>query len=168
MIISFPDWLLSGNERRPDGDGVQRNSERAPSRELYCHHCEQNVPKSTFYRKYYNPIRGAWSKASDNQAEEHAVLVDDTRYAVVDPMHNLLLATAKHTLTLWIQRGILTTQDLQINQERSEQMLIPRDVASENNGIQKLTWCPIIPHPNVTYSLLLKMTMVHYYYCPSY
>lgn len=53
---------------------------------------------------------------------------DPIVFPVIDPMHNLLLGTAKHILNLWIKRDILTAREFQVIQERSEQILIPRDV----------------------------------------
>ena len=32
---------------------------------------------------------------------------DPIKFAIVDPMHNLLLGTAKHVLFVWIKKGIL-------------------------------------------------------------
>ena len=43
-------------------------------------------------------------------------------------MHNLLLGSAKHVFSLWIKRGILHLGDLQLIQERSEQLSFPNDV----------------------------------------
>ena len=53
---------------------------------------------------------------------------DPIRFAVVDPMHNLLLGTAKHVLFVWIKKGILLPDDLQLIEERSEQIAFPGDV----------------------------------------
>ena len=39
------------------------------------------------------------------------------RFPVVDPMHNLLLGSGKHVFSLWIKRGILQLEDLQLTQE---------------------------------------------------
>ena len=41
-------------------------------------------------------------------------LYDSIRFATIDPMHNLLLGTAKHMVSLWIKVGILTQQKLQL------------------------------------------------------
>lgn len=53
---------------------------------------------------------------------------DPVRFTVVDPMHNLLLGTAKHTFTLWVKRNLLSTHDLDIIQDRSEKIFFPSDV----------------------------------------
>ena len=38
---------------------------------------------------------------------------DAVRFALIDPMHNLLLGTAKHVLNTWIEMGLLGESDLQ-------------------------------------------------------
>ena len=50
------------------------------------------------------------------------------RFTVVDPMHNLLLGTAKHAFSLWVKKDILSTSDLNLIQERSEKIHFPCDV----------------------------------------
>lgn len=53
---------------------------------------------------------------------------DPVRFTVVDPMHNLLLGTAKHTFSVWMKRNLLSTRDLDTIQERSENFFFPYDV----------------------------------------
>ena len=40
---------------------------------------------------------------------------DVVRMSVVDPMHNLLLGTAKHMLNIWKKCGILSEKDRAVN-----------------------------------------------------
>ena len=53
---------------------------------------------------------------------------DPTRLHVIDPMHNLLLGTAKHVMNTWIDEGILTNNMLKKVQTRIEQIHSPVDV----------------------------------------
>lgn len=39
---------------------------------------------------------------------------DIVRYHIIDPMHNLLLGTAKHVMKTWINKGVITSKDLEI------------------------------------------------------
>ena len=42
---------------------------------------------------------------------------DPPRVCIVDPMHNLLLGTAKHMIDIWKQNGVLTSKDFEVIQE---------------------------------------------------
>lgn len=55
-------------------------------------------------------------------------LFDPIRFTVIDPMHNLLLGTAKHVFSVWIERGLLTQANLQTLQEKSEMISFPQGV----------------------------------------
>lgn len=50
------------------------------------------------------------------------------RHAVVDPMHNLYIGVAKHSLEVWIDQGILTKKDFDVIEQRISKILTPRDV----------------------------------------
>lgn len=50
------------------------------------------------------------------------------RCHVIDPMHNLLLGTAKHIMNIWTSNGILTHRDLEINEKRVTEIQSPIDV----------------------------------------
>lgn len=51
---------------------------------------------------------------------------DCIRYTIIDPMHNLLLGTAKRILqTQWIDNGLISKQDLDIIQERIGSCILP-------------------------------------------
>lgn len=45
---------------------------------------------------------------------------DPVRFGVIDPMHNLLLGTPKHMLSLWIEKKLLNQQDLDLIQTQCE------------------------------------------------
>ena len=82
--------------------------------------------------------RGATCKASLETLEakygvRYSVLIDlpifePIRFPVIDVMHNMLLGTPKHVVKLWIKRHLLTPQDLQLIQQRSELLSFPHDV----------------------------------------
>lgn len=50
------------------------------------------------------------------------------RYCVVDPMHNLLLGTAKHVMVVWTSTGLITKSHLPHIQERVDAFFTPNDV----------------------------------------
>lgn len=53
---------------------------------------------------------------------------DTVRMAIVDPMHNLFLGTAKHMLKIWKELGYLNKPALESIQEKCDQFTIPCDV----------------------------------------
>ncbi|XP_016126125.1 uncharacterized protein [Sinocyclocheilus grahami] len=53
---------------------------------------------------------------------------DPIRFVVIDPMHNLLLGTARHVFRLWTELGILTAKKLEELQTRVENIKVPHDV----------------------------------------
>ena len=72
---------------------------------------------------------------------------DAIRFALIDPMHNLLLGTAKHVLKTWIEKGILSESDLQKLQKRvnlvkppSEIGRIPKKISDGFKGFTADQW----------------------------
>lgn len=53
---------------------------------------------------------------------------DIVRMCVVDPMHNLLLGTAKHLLSVWKSRDILLQNHFDVIQQRVDSFVTPHDV----------------------------------------
>lgn len=53
---------------------------------------------------------------------------DIVRMCVVDPMHNLLLGTAKHMLSVWKTRGILDQHHFDLIQQKVDSFVTPHDV----------------------------------------
>ena len=53
---------------------------------------------------------------------------DPVMMCVIDPMHNLLLGTAKHMLSVWKEKGILKSNHFEIIQERVDSFVTPSDV----------------------------------------
>ena len=53
---------------------------------------------------------------------------DATRLLTIDPMHNLFLGSGKHMLTLWMERGLLTSGHFKQVQSFVDSMLLPSDI----------------------------------------
>ena len=53
---------------------------------------------------------------------------DCIRMAIIDPMHNLFLGTAKHTLNVWKELGILTEEKLQLLDQKLTNIRAAADV----------------------------------------
>ena len=53
---------------------------------------------------------------------------DAIRFALIDPMHNLLLGSAKHVLKTWIEMGILSESDLERVQKRVNLVKPPSEI----------------------------------------
>lgn len=54
--------------------------------------------------------------------------LDIVRNHIIDPMHNLLLGTAKHIMKTWIAKGIIKSKDLDLLEERTSRIQCPYDV----------------------------------------
>lgn len=54
--------------------------------------------------------------------------LDLVRNHIIDPMHNLLLGTAKHVMKTWMVKGIVASKDLQLLEERVSKLQCPYDV----------------------------------------
>ncbi|XP_035697293.1 uncharacterized protein LOC118430485 isoform X2 [Branchiostoma floridae] len=72
---------------------------------------------------------------------------DSCKYVVIDPMHNLLLGTAKHVFKVFIELGVISKKDLDVIQCRINSMKVPHDVgriprkiASGFNGFTADQW----------------------------
>lgn len=53
---------------------------------------------------------------------------DTVRCFIVDPMHNVLLGTAKHLVTTWKVRGIISGEHFQSIQQTTDQFITPADI----------------------------------------
>ena len=53
---------------------------------------------------------------------------DPPRMCIIDPMHNLLLGTAKHMVDLWKSLEILTSNDFDLIQERTNSFITPNNI----------------------------------------
>ena len=95
-------------------------------RDLTQHHaaCEQYLSART---------KAAQVKAVSDNGVRYCVLsklpyFDPIRFHVIDPMHNLLLGTAKHIVATWIEKKILTDCHLTRIAEVIEKIKSPADV----------------------------------------
>ena len=53
---------------------------------------------------------------------------DIVRYHIIDPMHNLLLGTAKHVMKTWISKRTITPRNLEIIEKEASKIKSPYDV----------------------------------------
>ena len=53
---------------------------------------------------------------------------DAVRMCVIDPMHNLLLGTAKHITEIWKTRSILSSSQFEVIQEKVDGIVTPSDL----------------------------------------
>jgi len=53
---------------------------------------------------------------------------DIIEYHVVDPMHNMLLGTGKHMMSIWKEEGILKDKDFELIQQNVDSMNVPVNI----------------------------------------
>jgi hypothetical protein len=53
---------------------------------------------------------------------------DPIRMAIIDPMHNLYIGSAKHFLKVWIERGLISDGDMRLIQDRVDSIQVPHYV----------------------------------------
>ena len=58
----------------------------------------------------------------------HLPYLNVVRHHIIDPMHNLLLGTAKHTIEVWKKKGLLSNKSLETVEERALCIKSPYDV----------------------------------------
>ena len=51
--------------------------------------------------------------------------LDIIEHHVVDPMHNFLLGTAKHVMTIWKDKGILNGVQFEAVQDKVDRVRVP-------------------------------------------
>lgn len=61
---------------------------------------------------------------------------DCIRFVIIDPMHNLLLGTAKHMFHTWIDKGILKRNYLKEIQDYIHRTVVPPDVGRIPNKLE--------------------------------
>ena len=57
------------------------------------------------------------------------------KYAVIDPMHNLFLGTAKYCMQYWINKDILSKNDIGIIEKRVSSLIAPHNIGRLPNKI---------------------------------
>lgn len=90
---------------------------------------------------------------------------DCVRFHIIDPMHNLLLGTAKHVMNLWIKRGLISSKQFEEIQESVDSFSVPNDIgripykiSSGFSSFKADQWCSWI----VIYSpIVLKGILPH-------
>ena len=53
---------------------------------------------------------------------------DPIKFVVIDPMHNLMLGSSKHVLSVWLSEGILNDSKLKIIEDIVKQIQSPHDI----------------------------------------
>ena len=120
-LKSFPTEAFG---QKPDYTGTNRSSW---------------VPRDmTSHRKQAENYKYCSTRARQKEIERthgcrYSVLLelpyyDVIRFSVIDPMHNLLLGTAKHMLSVWSSTGILNKSHFSIIQEKVDAFITPSHV----------------------------------------
>ena len=65
---------------------------------------------------------------------------DSVRYAIIDPMHNLFLGSAKRMISVWKDEKFLNDDTLALIQERVDKASVPSDVGKLPGKIDKFTF----------------------------
>ena len=120
-LKEFPS--VEGGDKR-DYSGFSRNEWEFRTKFSHVNNCKET--------------KGATNKTSLETLEgkygiRYSLLIDlpffePIRFPVIDVMHNMLLGTPKDVVKLWIKRQLLTSQDLQLIQQRSELLSFPHDI----------------------------------------
>lgn len=50
------------------------------------------------------------------------------QFTIVDPMHNLFLGTAKHMMKIWMERNLITKDQMRVIQTRVDLIQVPSDI----------------------------------------
>lgn len=90
------------------------------------------------HKEYASKYRDCNTHAAQRKIEQeygtrYSILLELTyfdapRMCIVDPMHNLLLGTAKHMVDIWKNAEVLTNKDLDVIQKRVDDFFMPSDV----------------------------------------
>ena len=93
---------------------------------------------STKHRKHAKTYASAQTASEQTQLlRKHGVryssllelpYLDIVRCHVIDPMHNLLLGTAKHVMKIWLDRSIIVEKDLDRIENRVARIQSPHDI----------------------------------------
>lgn len=120
-LKAFP--TISFGEK-PDYTGFDRTVWEPRSNESHRHHARE-----------YKECRTAQQQKTIEREYgcRYSVLLelpyyDVVRMCVVDPMHNLLLGTAKHMLKVWKSRNVLDESHFQAIQQKVDTFVVPNDV----------------------------------------
>ncbi|CAB4011940.1 Hypothetical predicted protein [Paramuricea clavata] len=99
------------------------------------------------HRRHVNEVQSKTTheeqkKAESNYGVRYSELLrlpyfDCIRFTVIDPMHNLFLGTAKHTMETWLNASILTSADLEKVQKKVDEVHVPTNIGRLPGKIAK-------------------------------
>ena len=136
--------------KKPDFSGYNRTDWEMRTKEKHKDACTELLKCKT---------KSAQESLEAENGMRYSVLIDlplfdPISFVAIDPMHNILLGTAKHVMSFWTKSEILSQQDLQIIEEKSALLSFPFDVgripikiASSFSGFtadQWRTWTTIV------------------------
>lgn len=128
-LKQFP---VSAFGERPDYSGFERDS--WPKRNADQHRIQAfDTLKATSESKRKEMERKFGSRYTELLRLPY---YDCIRFVIIDPMHNLLLGTAKHMFHTWTEKGILKSQDLKHIQEHIDSIVVPPDVGRIPNELE--------------------------------
>ena len=117
--------------------------------EIHGHYAPQNVHATAYKHAKTHKER---KEITRQYGCRYSVLLelpyyDIVRFCVIDPMHNILLGTAKHMLSLWKSCDFITDFQLQNIQEKVDSFITPSDIgripgkiASNYSGFTAEQW----------------------------
>ena len=116
-------FTVSGIGSRTDYSGYDRETWELRTKSKHLEVCRQFCSANTL---------AAQNELGSTHGLRYSVLVelpyfDPIRMHVVDPMHNLLLGTAKHALQTWIDLGLLSPSSFERIEERVHGLSSPRE-----------------------------------------
>ena len=109
---------------KPDYTGIARDSWPPRSKEAHHEHAMKYKSENT---------REKQKSIEREHGCRYSVLIelpyyDVVRFCVIDPMHNLLLGTAKHMLNVWVSSGVITKSHFTSIQNMVDGFVTPPDL----------------------------------------
>ncbi len=100
----------------------------------------QNGPQGMLKRIADLPTRAAQIEIEKMHGCRYSVLLElpyfyPIRMCIVDPMHNLLLGTAKYMMTVWVERKLIDHKALSTIQNKVNTFITPNDIGRIPNKI---------------------------------
>ncbi len=117
---------------KPDFSGFERDL--WPKRDHKTHHRNANeILKATCSSQQKKLERTLGARYTELLGLPY---YDCIRFVVIDPMHNLLLGTAKYLFHKWIQLGLLKQDQLKMIQDHIDEIIAPPDIGRIPNKIE--------------------------------
>lgn len=109
---------------KPDYTGTDRSTWTPRSKESHYEHAMEHKSANT---------KAKQKVIERNNGCRYSVLIelpyyDIVRFCVIDPMHNLLLGTAKHMLTLWVASNLIDKSHFISIQNTVDSFVTPTDI----------------------------------------